>query len=55
MQHGYRVLLAAEALGEFDPGIHELNLKDLDSRYADVVGVTQLIRYVKSIAAENES
>ena len=55
MQHGYRALLAAEALGEFDPGIHEVNLKDLDSRYADVVGVAELIRYVKSIAAGNES
>jgi nicotinamidase-related amidase len=55
MQHGYRAILAAEAIGEFDPGIHELNLKDLDSRYADAVGVTDLIRYVGSIAAANES
>jgi len=55
MQHGYRALLAAEAIGEFDPGIHALNLKDLDSRYADVISVNHLIDYVGSTGSTGQS
>jgi len=55
MQHGYRALLAAEAIGEFDAGIHALNLKDLDSRYADVISVNHLVDYVGSTVSTSQS
>lgn len=46
MQHGYRTLLAAEAIGDYNPGLHALHLADLGSRYADVVGVDELAGYL---------
>ena len=43
MQHGYRPILAAEAIGEFDPAIHAIHLRDLDARYADVTAVDAVL------------
>lgn len=43
MQHGYRPLLAAEAIGEFDPALHALHLRDIDARYADVCSVDMIL------------
>jgi maleamate amidohydrolase len=48
MQHGYRTLVAREAVGDFLPDLHRLHLADLDSRYADVVGVEDVISYLRS-------
>jgi maleamate amidohydrolase len=49
MQHGLRCVLAAEAVGEFDPALHALHLVDLDSRYADVVSVDDVVQYLETI------
>ena len=46
MQHGYRPLVAAEAVGDFLPDLHALHMKDMDSRYADVVPVDDLLGYL---------
>lgn len=46
MQRDFRPLLAREAIGEFDPALHALHLKDLDSRYADVMPVDALVAYL---------
>ena len=46
MQHGYRPLVAAEAVGEFDPALHALHLRDLHARYADVMTVDAILSYV---------
>ncbi len=48
MQRGLRPLLAREAIGEFDPDLHALHLKDLDARYADVMPVDALVDYLGS-------
>lgn len=48
MQHGYRTILAAEAVGDYNPALHAIHLADLGSRYADVVPVNELIAYVSS-------
>jgi nicotinamidase-related amidase len=48
MQRGYRTLVAREAVGDFLPDLHQLHLADLDSRYADVVGVDDVISYLRS-------
>lgn len=46
MQRGFRPLVVAEAVGDFDAGLHALHLKDLDARYADVVAADHALRYL---------
>ena len=45
MQHGYHTLVAAEAVGDFDPALHAVHLRDMDARYADVMQVSELLAY----------
>ena len=45
MQHGYHTLVAAEAVGDFDPALHAVHLRDMDARYADVMPVSELVTY----------
>lgn len=49
MQRGLRCVIAAEAVGEFDPALHALHLVDLDSRYADVVSVEEILPYLEGL------
>lgn len=49
MQRGLRCVLAAEAVGEFDRALHAVHLVDLDSRYADVVPVDEVVRYLGDV------
>ncbi len=51
MQHGYRTLIAAEAVGDLDPALHAVHLRDLDTRYADVMSVDSLVTYLQTIDA----
>jgi maleamate amidohydrolase len=48
MQHGYRTLIAAEAVGDFDAALHAVHLRDLEARYADVMPVDDLLAYFRS-------
>jgi nicotinamidase-related amidase len=48
MQYGYRTLIAAEAVGDFDPALHAVHLRDLDARYGDVMPVDELLTYLRS-------
>jgi nicotinamidase-related amidase len=43
MQHGYRVVVPREAVGDRNPAAHEANLYDLDTKYADVVSVEDVL------------
>jgi maleamate amidohydrolase len=43
MQHGYRVVVPREAVGDRNPAAHEANLYDLDTKYADVVSVEDML------------
>ena len=49
MQHGYRPLIAREAVGDFVPEVHEVNLLDIGSRYADVSSVDDICRYLEDL------
>ena len=49
MQYGYRTLLIADAIGEFDPQLHALHLRDLDARYADVVSIEDALSYLATL------
>ncbi len=50
LQHGYRVVVPREAVGDRNPAAHEANLYDLDSKYADVVSVEDVLAYVGEVA-----
>jgi len=43
MQHGYRVVVPREAVGDRNQAAHEANLYDLDTKYADVVSVEDVL------------
>lgn len=43
MQHGFRVIVPRECVGDRAPGPHEANLFDIDGKYGDVVGVAEAI------------
>ena len=45
MQHGYHTLVAKEAVGDFNDALHAVHLRDMDARYADVVGIDELLGY----------
>ena len=51
MQRGFRTLLAAEAINDITPLMHAVHLRDLGSRYADIVSVDDLIAYVREVGA----
>ena len=43
MQHGYRVAVPREAVGDRNPAAHDANLYDLDTKYADVVTTADVL------------
>ena len=49
MQHGYYTLVARDAVGDFNDALHAVHLRDMDARYADVLGVDELLRYFKTL------
>jgi len=46
MQYGYRALVVSEAVGDFNLALHTLHLQDIGSRYADVMEVADVARYL---------
>jgi len=54
MQHGYRTLVAAEAVGEFNPSLHAVHLRDMGARYADVVSVEATLGYLRGLNSDWE-
>ena len=51
LQHGYRVVVPREAVGDRNPAAHEANLYDLDAKYADVVSVDDVVSTLEELAA----
>jgi maleamate amidohydrolase len=41
LQHGFRPVVAREAVGDRDPAAHEQALRDVDGRYGDVVALEE--------------
>lgn len=46
MQHGYRTILARDAIGDITPVLHAVHLADLTSRYADALSVSEINAYL---------
>ena len=49
LQHGYRTVVPREAVGDRNPGAHEANLYDIDTKYGDVVSVEDVIEHLESL------
>ncbi len=45
-QHGFVPVVVREAVGDRDQRVHEANLFDLDAKYADVVGIDEVLAYL---------
>ena len=49
MQHGYRTILAKDAIGDITPTLHAIHLADLTSRYADAHDVAEIGAYLGAL------
>jgi len=54
LQHNYRVVVPREAVGDRNPAAHEANLYDLDTKYADVLSLEDVLAQVSSLRATEE-
>jgi|SRR6267378_1870946 maleamate amidohydrolase len=45
--HGYRVIVPRECVGDRAPAPHEASLFDMDAKYADVVGLEDVLRWLE--------
>ena len=45
-QSGFRTLVVRECVGDRSAAAHEANLNDLDAKYADVVGIDEVTKYL---------
>ena len=50
MQRGYRPVVAAQAVGDFNVALHTVHLKDLHARYADVVSTGEVLDYLRGFS-----
>ena len=50
LQHGYRVVVPREAVGDRNPTAHDANLYDIDTKYGDVVGLDDVVAHVEELA-----
>lgn len=55
VQNGLRPIVVQEAVGDRSQSAHEQSLFDLNAKYADVVGVEDVLGYLSDIAAKNQS
>jgi len=48
-QYGFRTIVPQECVADRDPKVHEANLFDMDSKYADVVSVEEVMAYFRQL------
>jgi len=49
MQYGFRVIVPRECVADRHPGPHEANLFDINSKYGDVVGKSEVMEYLRAL------
>ncbi|MCZ8279973.1 MAG: N-carbamoylsarcosine amidohydrolase [Acetobacteraceae bacterium] len=54
VQHGYRVIVPRECVGDRHDGPHDANLFDINSKYGDVVARDEVIQYLANLAKRND-
>jgi nicotinamidase-related amidase len=48
LQHGYRLTVPREAVGDRDPAAHEQALRDVDAKYGDVVSLDEALARISA-------
>lgn len=48
LQHGYRVVVPREAVGDRNPAAHEANLYDIDTKYGDVISLADTLALISA-------
>jgi nicotinamidase-related amidase len=48
LQHGYRVVVPREAVGDRNRAAHEANLYDIDAKYGDVLPLEEVLAFLAS-------
>ena len=48
LQHGYRVVVPREAVGDRNPAAHEANLYDIDTKYGDVISLDETLALISA-------
>ena len=48
VQHGFNVIVVRDGVGDRDPGPHEANLFDIDSKYGDVVSKGDALDFIRA-------
>lgn len=51
LQHGYRPIVPREAVGDRNVDAHTANLYDLDTKYADVVALAEVVEHLEGLVA----
>lgn len=51
IQHGFRVIVPRECVGDRRPEPHDANLFDINAKYGDVVGKSEVLDYLATIGA----
>jgi len=51
LQHGFRPVVPREAVGDRNPAAHEANLYDMDTKYADVVSLGEVLAHLEEVGA----
>jgi maleamate amidohydrolase len=49
MQHGFRVIVPRDCVGDRLAQVHDANLFDIDAKYGDVVGKSDVLDYLKTL------
>lgn len=49
LQHDYRVVVPREAAGDRNPDAHAANLFDLHAKYADVMGLNEVLKLLEKV------
>jgi maleamate amidohydrolase len=52
VQHGYRVIVPRECVGDRHDGPHDANLFDINAKYGDVVSRDEVITYLSRLPAK---
>lgn len=47
LQHGYRTIVPADAVGDRAEGPHKANLFDIDAKYGDVIRTDEVVAYLE--------
>jgi nicotinamidase-related amidase len=50
LQHGYRVVVPREAVGDRNQNAHEANLYDIDAKYGDVLPLDAVLEHLGQFA-----